>query len=142
MEVFVAFRDLSDVPLLGATMDEWERCGAEPVAIQVKKKMKFELFRRIAADEKATEDFYLLADLGCVLADLADFKNLKLDDVTGMAGLKGTYKSDIPVGVRLIRRRAVNKWEPPITDDYCIEHARAMKNSGWKVSVFQDIFYK
>ena len=63
----------------------WDEIGAEPVAIQVKKKKKYELFRRIAADEKATEDFYLLADLGCVLADSADMKKLELDAITGMA---------------------------------------------------------
>lgn len=142
MEVFVAFSDLNDVPLLEDTMLAWEQAGAEPVAIQVKKLASFELFRRITADNMAEGLTYLLADLGCVIANPSDMDKLFLPEGVGLMGLRGTSGSLIPTGVRLCRRRAVKKWDPKITDNYDVEHARSMKNSGMRVEVFRDISYK
>ena len=141
MEVFLAFCDLNDVPLLEKTADAWEEAGFEPVGLQIKNRRKFEMFRRIVADEKAEGTEYLLADLGCVIHDPADKEKLVLGKNVGMAGLKGGFESLIPCGVRLCSKGAVRKWEPQITDTYDVEHARAIKNAGKKVEVFRDIFY-
>lgn len=142
MEVFVAFSDLNDVPLLEETMEAWAESGAEPIGLQCKKKRTFELFRRIAADEKASDSVYILADIGCVLADPSDLGRLSLTDKEGMKGLTGSFRSEIPTGVRVLRRKAVKKWEPKITDSYDVEHVRSIKMAGMEVGIFHDIFYK
>src|SRR5882724_2434202 len=67
MEVFIGFTKDDDFTLLQQTLERWDACAnVNLAAIQCDVK-KFEIARRVAADNMAKCNHYILADLGCVL---------------------------------------------------------------------------
>jgi hypothetical protein len=68
MEVFVGYTADAEFQRLSLTLDCWDACGFEVAAIECKAD-KYEIARRVAADNLATEPHYILADLGCVLQE-------------------------------------------------------------------------
>ena len=136
IEVFIGFTKDDDFTLLKQTLEAWAALvGPEHIsAVQCNPK-KFETARRVAADNMAKGDHYLLVDLGCVPTGSTDIdmmlERMEQDDGLAIGGLSlSTGRSadvtqPIPTGVRMCRKGAVTKWLPKQTDSYDKEHAQS-----------------
>ncbi len=152
MEVFIGFTKDDDFTLLQATLERWDACAnVEVAAIQCDPK-KFEIARRVAADNMAKAEFYILADLGCVLEDWEALEGIEErlagmnEALIGIENSRGkTYLPDkchYPTGVRICRKGAVEKWLPKATDTYDKEHVESAGLAGGSVGLCPDILYK
>lgn len=167
IEAFVAYSSDAQVPMLAATMEAWAQIeGVEPVAVQVKES-RYELDRRLVADAKSQNKWYLLVDLGC--GPDGAFTIPPLDGRYGMYGLSPVAitgqqgsghvpnrlcelhcaycdslrsLSVTPTGVRICQRAVIMKWLAPNGGDYNREHAESVRKSGKRVAIVRDVFYK
>ena len=154
MEVFICFTKDDDFTLLQRTLERWDACtNVHIAAIQCDPK-KFEISRRVAADKMAKCDYYILADLGCVLDSWNALDGIE-ERLSGMEeGLIGLrlyqtqpgaavpHEQGYPTGVRICRKNAVEKWLPKSTDTYDQEHVESVRLAGGTVGFCPDIFYK
>lgn len=140
MEAFVSFWDDDQIPILAETMKNWESVGLEPVGIKTTED-KYELFRRITADNMASSQFYILGDIGCFIGEAIDLGDLvmKLSSEFGLIGfgMEGeTIK--IPTGIRVCQKGIIEKWPPKLTSSYDQEHMNAVKYAGKKVGIWDE----
>lgn len=147
MDVFIGYTPEDEFAILKATMEAWNECdGANVKAIFVEKKSRFELSRRIAADNLSEEKFYILADLGCVPAslDLVRVARAKINDDFALVGLVplDSEASEVPNGVRICQKQAISHWIPKETADYAMEHMKSAKRTGKKVEIWPDVNFK
>jgi hypothetical protein len=159
MEVFIGFTKDDDFTLLQQTLERWDACENVTIAAIQCDPKKFEIARRVAADNMAKCNYYILADLGCVLVDwkaLADIEERlsgKDEALIGLAIKKLFTAEDAkdaeknngqepPTGVRICRKNAVEKWLPKVTGTYDREHVESVKLAGGLVGICPDIFYK
>lgn len=130
-------------------METWEKYGAVPNAIRCRGDEKFEITRRVAADNLAKEPYYLLADLGCIpeskTVSKIQARVALLEDDIGLIGLAERNQSgefnDVPCGVRVCRKNFIQKWMSKVTANYDEEHAACARMEG-KVALWPDIFYR
>jgi hypothetical protein len=150
MEVFVAYTKDDDFNALKQTLEYWGRVpGVEPAMIQFPR-AKYEIGRRVAADNLSTDQYYILADLGCILNSEADMKRIEerlKDEDAALIGLSNIAGNILlpdppPAGVRICRKGAVEKWLPKVTVHYNQEHRDSVRLSQQKVTTWHDIFYK
>ncbi len=160
MEVFIGFTKDDDFTLLQATLERWDACAnVEVAAIQCDPK-KFEIARRVAADNMAKAEFYILADLGCVLDSPEALEGIE-ERAAGMnealIGLAikqpvtytpkngpvfhARFPDEYPTGVRICRKGAVEKWLPNQSGKYDQEHVESVKLAGGSVGLCPDILY-
>lgn len=107
----------------------WEKVpDCEPIAIEVPVK-KFELIRRVTAENVATDN-YILCDLGYVTKDdnIAKFSEEILDRETFTGMLKLT-------GMRICKKGVVERWSSYKSGSYDAEHEEAYKREGYEVKV-------
>ena len=147
MDVFLAYTPDDEFELLKATMEAWAECdGANVSAIFISKKSKFELLRRITADNLSSEKFYILADLGCVPSgtDTVRLVRSKISDDHGLVGLKSedSEVKTVPEGVRICQKGAISRWATPKTGDYNFEHMASALKVGKKVEVWDSPMFK
>jgi hypothetical protein len=152
MEVFIGFTKDDDFTLLQQTLERWDACENVTIAAIQCDPKKFEIARRVAADNMAKCNYYILADLGCVLVDwkaLADIEErlsgkdealIGLEYIGGKTCLPEEFH--YPTGVRICRKNAVKKWLPKVTGTYDREHVESVKLAGGSVGICPDIFYK
>jgi hypothetical protein len=138
MEVFIAFTTDDDFSVLESTLESWAKLVGEDnvIATQCDRRGKFQIDRRIVAEEKSTGPYYILADLGCVMDQenmaCASRRMKFVDDSVGMIGLRpdpmdAMAEINNPEGVRICKKGAVQKWLAQSTDDYNAEHAASVK---------------
>lgn len=141
--------------LLSQTATAWAECvGDDNVRIiQVDDRLhKSEIMRRIAADNLAESEFYILADLGCI-PDTRDMvrsivrklaKNIKTpSDLIGLwPADMPTGVAEYPEGVRICRKGAVKHWAPKRTVTYDEEHAESVRHSKGKVEIWCDTTFR
>lgn len=138
MEVFIAFTTDDDFSVLESTLESWAQLVGEEnvMPIQCDRRGKFQIDRRVVAEEKSTGPFYILADLGCVMnqenLDCLTRRMKLVPDAVGMIGLypepmDATAQIENPEGVRICRKGAVQKWLTQTSDDYNAEHVAAMQ---------------
>ena len=149
MEAFVAYWDDEQMQVLGETMHQWSQVeGIEPVAIKCPE-AKYELFRRITADNLAEGQFYLLLDLGtapCEDFDLCKIER-RLTDEVGMAAFPAhTDPLDedprTPTGVRVCQKGVIEKWPNKISSSYDYEHSAAVEKNGKCILRLPDFHYQ
>ena len=137
MEVFIAFTDTDEYQLLEDTLDAWGRCdGAEVSAIRLKSGKKYELQRRIVADNLAKGKYYIVTELGVVPA---------ADDVVRTIERADKKQLNLlaPLGrVFVCEKGAVRRWAEPQSTSYSREHMESVTLSGGKVESWADIAYK
>lgn len=152
MEVFIGFTKDDDFTLLQATLERWDACvNVKLAAIQCDPK-KFEIARRVAADNMAKGDYYILADLGYVLEDWKVLEGIEErlgDREEGLIGLENSRgktclpeEFQYPTGVRICRKGAVEKWVPNVSGTYDREHVESVRLAGGSVGLCPDILYK
>jgi hypothetical protein len=144
LQVFVPFADGDSVHLLGLTLDVWELAGCEPAVVELtgKPENRFRAFR-VAADNLAENELYVLADIGCIPAEKTFDVASKVTFDDGLAGLAFKNRAlQIPTGVRVCRKGAVSKWPQTRTATYDEEHAEAVKLAGKNVVMLPDVFYR
>lgn len=166
MEVFIGFTKDDDFTLLQATLERWDACANVQLAAIECDPKKFEIARRVAADNMAKMQYYILADLGCVLEDWKALEGIEerlgeMDE--GLIGLatKEPFTTEdaedaekaikngasviqsikFPTGVRICRKGAVEKWVPNVSGSYDQEHVESVKLTGGSVWLCPDIFY-
>ena len=145
MEVFIAYMRGTNVEELARTLDAWEKAGFEPVAIECKKK-KFELIRRVTA-ENVSRDDYVLAELGTEpVSEFADFaaEYFKSHPEVGLLGAWriGQTENEYPNGVVVCRKNVVEKWPTPRSEFYIQEHVEAVQLAGKKALLCHQIHYR
>lgn len=152
MEAFIAYWDDEQMQVLAETMNQWSSVdGIEPVAVKCPE-AKYELFRRITADNLAEEQFYLLIDLGtapCENFDLAEIKT-RLADEVGMVAFRDPddpddedpYQDDLPTGVRVCQKGVIEKWPNKVTSSYDQEHYTAVLKTGKSILRLCDFHYQ
>lgn len=152
VEVFIGFTKDDDFTLLQQTLERWDACeNVQLAAIQCDVK-KFEIARRVAADKMAKCNYYILADLGCVLDSWNALEGIeeKLEEHNeGLIGLENAggktclpKEFQYPKGVRFCRKGAVEKWLPNVSGTYDQEHVESVVLAGGTVGLCPDIFYK
>ena len=146
MEVFVAFSKDEQIPILQQTMEAWAECElVEPVGIRASEG-KYELMRRITADNMAEGNYYILADLGCVPDDKFSVPALMKRLAISGDGLIGFSKEGrdlaYPTGVRICQKGVVARWVPKSTESYDQEHAEAIRLAGKRVTIWENVKYK
>ncbi|HEX8838471.1 MAG TPA: hypothetical protein VF748_16125 [Candidatus Acidoferrum sp.] len=146
MEVFVAYTPESSLDELGNTLDAWEKAGLEPVAIECKKK-KFELVRRVTAENLSRAD-YILAELGTEPVEFG-FGEIASEYLGGHSdvGLVGAWRigqtqNEWPNSVVVCRKGIVEKWPTPKTEFYIQEHVEAYRLAGQKALLCRQIHYR
>lgn len=143
MEAFVAYNDDEQIPILYDTMESLSSIhGIEPVGIKAPED-KYELFRRITADNMANDKFYLLCDLGYVLPELDTEtiqKRLAFAEQYGLIGIGISGEElKIPSGIRFCQKGIVEKWLPKRTPSYDQEHVDSVRLGGKGVKMWTDI---
>lgn len=137
MEVFVAFTKDDEYQLLEDTLMAWAECdGAEAIAVELKPGKKYEIKRRVVADNLAKGKYYVVAEIGLIptSGDL-----VRTIDRTEKAALNLLF----PLGkVFVAEKGAVRRWVEPKSDSYNREHMESVKLSGGKVESWADIAYK
>lgn len=148
MEVFVAYTGNDIYPILEQTLNAWAECDqAEPVMLEIKSEKKFEIERRILADNLAKGRYYILADIGCAPGDAALIAEIQRkindDKFSGMAGLwpDELPAEDVPFGVRVCEKGIVKKWVTKRTLTYNEEHAESVRLAGKSVAIWPDISF-
>ncbi len=126
IEVFVAFTKTTDLKELEKTLEAWNLSGMEPVAIQVKAN-KFELHRRVTAENLATGN-YVLADLGYgpLEEDFVKLAEVELRNYPDV-GLIG-----VSLDAMICRKGIVTHWPTPRTQTYRKEHVEAYQHAGFE----------
>ncbi len=148
MEVFIGFTKDDDFNLLQQTLESWDACANVHLAAVQCDPKKFEIARRVAADNMAKCDYYILADLGCVLDNLEALEGIEErlagmnEALIGLFAAGGDCAPQSPTGVRICRKNAVEKWLPKTTDTYDREHVESVKLAGGLVGLCPDILYK
>lgn len=138
MEVFLAFCSEDQIPILEATMEAWAEVeGCEPVGIRVPAG-KYEMVRRITADNMAVGDWYILADLGCIPDGLTKSPSASEFSNVHNMGLASWGIVKTPTGVRFCRKGAVARWVPKVTDSYDEEHMQSVEKSGFTVGCMKE----
>jgi hypothetical protein len=120
-------------------MEAWDALdGAEVVGLKVDKASKYQLIRRISAENMAKGN-YILADFGCVPSDDSFItkaeRYLKKYPKLGMIVSRGG-------GVAVCRKGVVDKWLPNETGTYVTEHENAYKLKGYVVANKRDLGYR
>lgn len=143
MEAFVAYSDDEQIPILYDTMESLSSIGGiEPVGIKAPDD-KYELFRRITADNMAKEKFYLLCDLGYVLPEFSIVsveRRLAFAEQYGLIGIGISGEElKIPTGIRFCQKGVVEKWLPKRTANYDQEHVDSVRLGGKGVKMWTDI---
>lgn len=134
----MAFTKDDQVAILEGTLQAWSECeDAEPIMVQVDRKNKFELIRRIAADNMATGKYYVLADLGCIPAS----KDI-IQQISGRINGASLAELAPDSGVVVCQKGRVKQWLPKSTPTYRVEHADSVRRSGGTVVTWDDISYK
>lgn len=135
MEIFVTFSSDDEALPLDNTVRCWAKCyKASPCIVKVPKEL-YQIRRRVLADNLSREDYYIIADIGCIPHNkflVRDIKEaIKEHPNLNMFGLckNGNIVSDYPSGVIVCKKGAVTKWPQQVSDDYCKEHAVAAENS-------------
>jgi hypothetical protein len=146
MEVFLGYTKDDDFTLLKQTLEAWDMSGVELAAIQCSPK-KFEIALRVAADNMAKGEFYILADLGCVPAFSVPWEELAeliAPDcgLVGLAQARVPQPAKFPTGVRICRKGAVEKWVPKRSDTYDEEHVESLRLVGKRTEIWCDVFYQ
>lgn len=145
MEVFLFVSSEDEMKLLEMTMLAWEQIDyAFPVNVVQLPAYRFELKRRVLADEMAKDSHYVLADLGCVPEESRALLGIvgKMKSSDGLIGFwrSGTdFDSDkavAPAGIRVCRKGIVQKWPAQNSPRYDEEHAAAVKAVGYQVSIW------
>lgn len=128
MDVFIAYTKQTEVQELGETLEAWDKVeGAEPAAVECQPR-KFEIQRRVAAENLASGD-YILCDVGYIptypaFVEYAE-KLLKEHPNVGMFQMKG--------GVYICRKGVVDKWPEKKSEFYIPEHVWAYQLKGYEV---------
>ena len=125
MEIFIGYTRNSNVTWLRETLEAWdELADTDPVAIECPPK-KYELFRRVAAENTAVGD-YILCELGWLPtydSFVAYAQRMLLEyPKVGIFHMRG---------VAICRRGIVDKWPTPKSEFYAIEHVRAYELQGY-----------
>lgn len=128
MDIFIAFTKQSNVHELDETLEAWEKVDlAEPAAIECPVS-KFEIARRVCAENLASGD-YILCDIGYIptypsFIHYAE-RLLKENPKVGMFQMKG--------GVYICRKGVVDKWPVKKSSFYIPEHVLAYRRKGYEV---------
>ena len=139
MEVFVAYTKHSLFNELEATLEAWDLVhGAEPVAIEITNEKKYEIFRRVTAENMSSGD-YILADL-CCLAEEQDFVSIARD-VLKEKPEAGLLAASPGMGVWVCRKGIVDKWPTKETMYYAKEHAEAYRRKGYEAELCDKLHY-
>jgi hypothetical protein len=129
----LAYTLRSDIRELAITLDAWDKMDdMEPIAIECSR-MKYEITRRVAAENMAKGD-YILGDLGCIPTE--DVVEAILSLYNGKTGMIGKH------GVRICRKSIVTGWPMKATDSYDDEHAMAYELRGYKVIEWPKPLYR
>jgi hypothetical protein len=137
VEVFIGFTKDDEYQLLEDTLLAWAECdGAEPIAVELKPGKKYELQRRVLADNLAKGSYYIVTEIGLVprssdlvrRIDRADKQALNLLHPKGQ--------------VFVAQKGSVKRWVQKHSESYCKEHLESVKLSGGKVHSWADIEYK
>jgi hypothetical protein len=133
VEVFIGYTLRSDIRELAVTLDAWDKIDdMEPVAIECPR-MKFELIRRVTAENMASGD-YIVGDLGCIpTEDVVEAAKSLYEGKTGMIGKHG---------VRICRKSVITGWPMKATDSYDAEHVMAYELKGYKVIEWPKALYR
>lgn len=156
MEVFLFVSSEEEMSLLEHTMLAWETIDyAFPVNVVQLPEHRFEVKRRVLADQMAQDSHYVLADLGCVpdegRALLGAVGKMKPED--GMIGFSDGVeygcicdgilpRADCaqhgrkPSGIRILRKGIVKKWPAQNSTHYDQEHAFAVQQAGYRVTIW------
>jgi hypothetical protein len=137
MEVFIGFTKDDEYQLLKDTLMAWAECdGAEPIAVQLKPGKKYELQRRVLADNLAKGKYYVVAELGLVPAYADTVRRI-------CSATKSTLSLLAPLGkVFVAEKGSVRRWIEPKSESYNREHMESVILSGGKVESWADIAYK
>jgi len=126
MEIFIAYTKLSSIDDLGQTIESWDAIeAAEPAAIEVPVS-KYELFRRVSAENISTGD-YILSDIGHVPSNpdiVSICEKLLIENKT-----VGLFTFDD--SVHLCRKGIIEKWPEKQSTYYLSEHKQAYRLSGY-----------
>jgi len=139
VEVFIAFSDDGLAPLVEKTMEAWgELDWAEPISVVQLRPAKFEINRRVLADQMAKDKWYILTDVGQVLEGNRSIPIIssRLTD-EGMIGFAPSLLT--PIGVRVCQKGIVTRWIEKQTSSYDWEHAQCVINGGKEVAIWSDI---
>lgn len=146
MEVFIGFDgNIDAVPFLEAALLGWEKVRfASPQVLELKPGEKFEIQRRVLADNLAKGEFYILADIDAkpeepwVISQVQ--KLLPARTSCGLAFIRPLF--DVGGRVRIIRKGLIKKWPPMETDNYDFEHGQAIVQAGYTMETWDDIWYR
>lgn len=135
MDVFVGYTPMSDIDELGKTLFEWEAIGdSSPAAIQCPSS-KYELYRRVAAENLSVDD-YILAEIGCVPTDKKFIayatRMLKDNPQVGMFLMEP--------GIAICRRKVIEKWPTKKSHFYIPEHKQAYQLAGYEVEICKEAY--
>lgn len=139
MEVFLFVAAEEELSLLEHTMNAWESIDyAFPVNVVQLPLHHFEVKRRVLADQMAENSHYVLADLGCIPEDGRSLLGImaKIQASDGLIGFSGDTADKIPSGIRVCRKGVIAKWPEQQSPDYNAEHAAAIRQAGYKVSIW------
>lgn len=145
IEVFVAYTGETDVKELERTLEAWKLPALEPVAIELKSK-KFELHRRVTAENMSRGD-YILCDLGYGPRE-EDFgaRAGKALLEYPEAGMIASGRSSAPGWdfhrVVICRKGVISHWPTPTSKDYRREHREAYTFKGYRIIVCPTIHYR
>jgi len=143
VEVFIGYTKKSNIHLLEDTLEAWDVGDTEPIAIEMNER-KFELTRRVSAENLATGD-YVLCDIGYGPA-IHDFGKVaaKLLEQHTTAGLIGQGTEGLPYNVVICRKGVITHWPTPASPDstYINEHATAYQFAGYKVFLCHQRLYR
>ena len=118
------------MPFMEHTLNAWEQVEyAFPVNVIQLPEDRFEIKRRVLADEKAEDSHYILADVGCVPED----GRALLGIMGGIKPTDGMLEFSPAGAIRVCRKGVVHKWPAQETKDYNKEHALAVKQAGYGV---------
>lgn len=146
MEVFIAFDgNLEAVQFLEQALYGWEKIRfAEVNCLELKPGQKFEIQRRVLADNLAKGDWYVLADIDAkpeepwVISQIQ--KLVPTRKQCGLALIRPSF--DIGGKVRVIRKGIIHKWPAQETDNYELEHGLAIVQAGYTMETWDDIWYR
>jgi len=145
MEVFLAYTKDDIYSILEQTANAWAECDdAEVVLLEVKNESKFEIQRRVMADNLSKGRYYVLTDVGCLPEAPDTIRQIERKPKVSLAGLwpSDMPADDVPVGVRVCEKGVVRKWVAKRAPSYDHEHAESVRLSGKTVEIWTDISFQ
>jgi hypothetical protein len=147
VQCFIAFSSDDEIPLLEKTLEAWAQADNCVPSILQTTPEKHELQRRVMADNIAEGKFYLLADLATApscreLIGLIQARLNKTSDNVALIGLSPGWVTELPTGVRICRKGAVEKWPQKQTPTYDHEHVQAVTLAGKRWHLWNDLYYR